>query len=188
MTRIVAFHQDTNGSNGEYAAHAERLRAECKSVGQPASIVKRNYGTDYLSITRAKPLFILEQLDKWNEPLLYLDVDSTILKVWDKPTPERIGWVARQNGLPHGHLHHLPNNTETREFLHAWLDALNGWEGGDHSAMWLAIKHTGYKWESLSGTDAYVGIGISDNEATHRAQRHLRSIRWGRTLRAQLAG
>lgn len=184
---MVAFHQDTDGSNGEYAEHAKRLRAECGKVGQRVSILKRDYGTDYLSITRAKPLFMLEQLDKHDGPIVYVDVDSTVLKAWDYPPSDRIGWAVNPNGRPYGHVHYLPNTVETRDFLHAWLTVLEGWEGGDHSALWLTVKQTGYEWDALKNIGTRIRFGISTNEATKRAHRHLDSIGWMATVRARLA-
>lgn len=185
---LVAFYQDTDLSNGEYAEHAKRLRVECKSVGQKASIVKRNYGDDYLAITRAKPLFMLEQLDKQDGPVLYVDVDSTVLKAWDYPESGRIGWAAKPNGRPYGHVHYLPNTDNTRDFLHTWLTILEDWEGGDHSAQWLAVKRTGLAWDALDNIGTRVRFGISTNEATKQAHAHLESIGWFDTVNTRLNG
>lgn len=186
MTLLVAFYQDTELTNGEYAEHAKRLRAECKTAGQKASIVKRDFGADYLSITRAKPRFMLEQLDKHDENIVYVDVDSTVLKAWDYPEFDRIAWAPKPNGRPYGHLHYLPNTPETREFLNAWATVAESWEGGDHTALWLTIKQTGYEWIPLENVGTRIRFGISTNEGTRQAQKHLESIGWLDTVRERL--
>jgi len=184
--KLVAFYQDTPLTHGEYAEHAKRLRAECKAVGMPASIVKRSYGDDYLAITRGKPKFMLEQLDKHGENLVYVDVDSTILKAWDYPQTDVIGWAAKPNGRPYGHVHYLPNTHSTREFLRAWIDILAYWEGGDHSALWLAVKRTGVTWMPLENIGTRVRFGISTNQGTREAKAHLDSIGWTRIVQERL--
>lgn len=187
--KLVAFYLDTPGSNGEYEAHAKRLRAQCKELGQDCSVVKfADAGTDYLSITRSKPRFMLEQLNKHDEDLVYVDVDSTLLKNFDAiGATEAIALAVKPNGRPYGHVVFLPNNDETRAFLQAWIDNLAEWEGGDHTAMWLTIKQTGYDWVQFDAAEEYVTAGLSDNDATRAAQAHLKSINWTSTVRERLA-
>lgn len=186
--KLVAFYQDTDGSNGVYAEHAKRLRTECKELGQDASIVKGKFGDDYLSITRGKPQFMLEQLDKHNEDLVYVDVDSHLLRDFnDLENLPTIAFAPKPNGRPYGHVMVLPNTDATREFLTAWAETVDGWEGGDHSAMWLTIKNLGYEWMTLPEWAERVEHVVSTHPDAVNAHAALKAAGWADTLRARLA-
>src|SRR5690606_26643071 len=134
---LVSFYQDTEKSGTYYKDSADRLKKQAKEVGQDHSIVKRNYGKDYLSITKAKPTFMLEMLKKHKgRDVVFVDVDSEILKPFDF-TFDTLAWAVKPNGHPYGHIHYLPNNEETIKFLEDWQAMLEDWEGGDHSALWV---------------------------------------------------
>lgn len=183
---MVAFYQDTPLTRGEYFRHARRLRSQARAVAQPLLVERRNFGDNYLAITRGKPRFMLEKLDQ-HGTIVYVDVDSQIRAVWDYPPSDRIGWARRTGGRPHDYVHYLPDNQATRDFLHVWLEILDsGWEGGDHTALWLAIKRTRLQWDALEDIQSRVDFVISDNESTRQAAEHLEAIGWRRTVRRRL--
>lgn len=184
---LVAFHQDTPLTGGEYRNHAIRLKMECDRVGWDSHIVHRQYGGDYLSIVKAKPLFMLEMLDTLTGPIVYLDVDSVVLKKWDYPEWDCIGWAAKPSGLPYGHVHYLPNTQETRDFLNAWLLNLEGWEGGDHSAMWVTMLERKTRWQEIPNIGSRIRHVHSQNESTRRANARLESMGWLATVGKRIA-
>lgn len=65
--------------NWEYEQHAQRMREECRRLGVPIDIRKRpNTGT-YLGNCRQKPEHIREVMEELDRPLLWIDVDGSLL-------------------------------------------------------------------------------------------------------------
>ncbi|GEM_PF-6322819 len=183
---LISFWQDTPKSVGYYQRESIRFSAECERVGQPATIVERNYGNEYLAITRAKPAFMLEMLNLYQgQDLVFVDVDSRIIRRIDFQY-NRIAWATKPDGKPYGHVHYLPNTPETIEFLEAWQSNTVGWEGGDHSALWLTLQQTGYVWEPIKNIGTRIRFGTSQTEDSKTSLAYLESIDWPNTLARRL--
>jgi hypothetical protein len=73
---VTSFYTDT----WEYPAHAERLRAECDALGLGHHIVERPDAGPYLANCRQKPVHLLETLRALGRPLLWVDVDGSIVR------------------------------------------------------------------------------------------------------------
>jgi hypothetical protein len=73
---IISFY--TN--DWEYPTHAERLREECRRLGLDHHIEEQPSTKDYISNTAIKPFFIRNCLVKFDRPILWLDVDGSILR------------------------------------------------------------------------------------------------------------
>jgi hypothetical protein len=73
---IISFY--TN--DWEYPVHAARLKLECIKLGFEHCIEERPSTKDYIQNTAIKPFFIKECLEKFKQPVLWIDVDALILK------------------------------------------------------------------------------------------------------------
>ena len=73
---IVSFY--TN--DWEYPAHAERLKRECEALGLEYRVERRDSAGGYIQNTCIKPFFIREMMLSEKRPLLWVDVDGSILK------------------------------------------------------------------------------------------------------------
>lgn len=67
----------------EYPNHAERLKKECNYFNLDFYIDERPSTSDYIRNTAIKPFFIKECLDKFQRPIVWIDVDALILKSFE---------------------------------------------------------------------------------------------------------
>ena len=77
---IVSFY--TRGNDGDYyGQHAERLRLECEALGLRVWLKEvQLVGRPWIEMLRMKPLVILEALEAVQGPVLWIDVDGSVLK------------------------------------------------------------------------------------------------------------
>lgn len=73
---IVSFY--TN--DWEYPKYAEMLKQNCIDLGLDYCIEERDSTGDYISNTALKPQFILDMLEKYQRPILWIDCDGSLLK------------------------------------------------------------------------------------------------------------
>ena len=66
--------------NWEYPASAVRLRQECEGLGLDHYIQERPDAGGYLENCRQKPVYLLEVMRRHDRPLLWIDVDGSILR------------------------------------------------------------------------------------------------------------
>jgi hypothetical protein len=90
----------------QYEAHGERLRKECRELGIPSFIQPVEDAGGYLANCRQKPQFILSALRRLNVPLLWVDVDASVL--WPPgPFPDGVEFMAsrkRASAARHWHV------------------------------------------------------------------------------------
>ena len=79
---ICSFYtQNPASENGSYYAdHANRLREECAKLNLATYIHEQPYQGSWISTLRLKPLVILKALDACRGPVLWLDVDGSIMR------------------------------------------------------------------------------------------------------------
>lgn len=63
-----------------YPHHARRLIAECESLDLEFHVEQRASAGGYLENTCQKPTFIRECLERFERPILWIDVDGSIVK------------------------------------------------------------------------------------------------------------
>lgn len=133
----------------EYPAHAERLRAECDALGLAHHIRELPDAGDYIANTRLKPAFLCDAMAELARPLLWIDVDGSILA---RPTALRsdVDFMGRRMPPRRDRVWHVGtlffNNTEpARALLSRWA-AMAG-DGSDEAAFDLA-------WPGFRGTHA----------------------------------
>lgn len=81
-----------------YPEHAARLTEECKRLGLDHHIERRESAGGYLENTCQKPTFIRECLDRLDRPVLWIDVDGSII---NRPDYFREpGWDFQARKMP----------------------------------------------------------------------------------------
>jgi len=77
---VVSFYT----ANWEYPTHAARLARECESLGLAHHIVELPDTGSWLKNTRLKSKFIWETINELKSPILWIDVDGSIVKLPDQ--------------------------------------------------------------------------------------------------------
>lgn len=75
--KLISFYADIDGSNF-YSSSGKRMIHRCKRLGIDHHIVELKSQRNYFKNTLMKPQFILDCLKKFNQPVLWVDVDSII--------------------------------------------------------------------------------------------------------------
>jgi len=81
-TTLISFYSDIDDTK-YYSKHAKRLRANCKELGISYDIRKKKSLGDYQLNCLSKPQFILDTLNKIEEPIVWMDIDTIIHKSLD---------------------------------------------------------------------------------------------------------
>ena len=130
QTLVISFYSDIE-DNTYYSDHGKRLQSECESFGMPYIIEhKESLGT-YRDNCLSKPRYILEKLEEYNRPLLWLDVDSRVhkpLDIFDTFGDDVDIAVASSNGQLSG-VKASPiffrNNDKAKSVLYTWMSAID---------------------------------------------------------------
>jgi len=115
-----------------YPECARQLRADCERLGVDCHIVERPSVRGWLANTRQKPAFLLEALRDLQRPILWTDVDSSLLSA-PGDLREDVDFMARKRP-PHQerawHVDTLYFNATTmaERLLELWIEYLT-----DHS-------------------------------------------------------
>lgn len=72
---VISFYTD----NGEYPAYADRLRTQCDALNLNHLIEKLPDTGDRLTNSKFKPKFISDCISKIKGPILWVDVDNSLL-------------------------------------------------------------------------------------------------------------
>lgn len=188
-TLLVSFYT----ADADYRDHAKRLQAECDALGLEHCIEERPSAGGYLENCCQKPFFIREMLERHKRPILWVDVDASILRepVWVERLPGKgYDMAARPNKRPNWRKFHVGTlwlNPTAIEFVDLWC-AKSG-ALSDESAFDETIK-TGIAVSVAELPRAYFVLpGMVEQNAciVHRisnwpgkdAQRH----RFGKVLR-----
>jgi hypothetical protein len=79
QTLVISYFTDVDG-NTYYSDHAKRLRSECDALNIPYEISNIPSQGSYQQNCLIKPKFIYSKLTQHCKPLLWLDIDTFILK------------------------------------------------------------------------------------------------------------
>lgn len=131
----------------EYPEHARRLQTECDALGLKHAIEERPSTNDYKKNTRIKPFFIREQIKRLKKPVLWLDVDSSLLGTPDELVKIKSYDMAAVRMREDNKLKRLWQvgvlffnyTPATIEFLDRWCDAATS--GTDEGAFEHAYKN-----------------------------------------------
>lgn len=116
--------------NGDWPAHGERLRGECIALGVPYMIETLPDAGGWLANCRQKPVYLLGLRYRVRGPLLWVDVDSSLLTV---PAHPRTDFVGRRKPPRDARAWHVDvmlfgDTPAALDLLIKWVGAL-----GDHS-------------------------------------------------------
>ena len=138
MTLIVSF--ATNDSH--YRKYPDRLRENCERYGLSHDIHIIEAWSNKRAHCANKPVFILEMLDKHQETVLWIDVDSVIMGAIRLPEGIDCGFCdnvyssRQKNPLQvTGGAMAFGNTKAARNFLNHWKDECAGGLEWDHDAM-----------------------------------------------------
>jgi len=115
-----------------YPECARQLMMDCVRLGVDHHIVERPSVHGWLANTRQKPFFLLEALRKLQRPILWTDVDSSLLRAPDD-LREDVDFMARKRPSHQDRDWHVDTlffnaMAAAEEFLELWIDHLT-----DHS-------------------------------------------------------
>ena len=79
QTLVISYFCDVDG-NTYYSDHAKRFKSECDALGVPYEISNITSQGSYQQNCLIKPKFIYSKLTQHQRPLLWLDIDTFILK------------------------------------------------------------------------------------------------------------
>jgi hypothetical protein len=153
---VISFYTNT----WEYPKHAERLKSECEKLGLNHHIEKLEDTGEWVHNTRLKPKFILDTLLKLKTPILWIDVDGSILKLPEElklPTGYDImGRHKRTEPERQWHVGTLffDYNERVIQFLQDWVDLCRRTVGTDETALETVWQNNpnGLTFKELSET------------------------------------
>lgn len=74
---IISYYTD----DWEYPKYAKKMKEDCVRLGLKRYIVKKDSAGGWIANTRMKSTFIYETMMRLREPVLWIDVDGSLLKV-----------------------------------------------------------------------------------------------------------
>lgn len=158
---VISFYTD----DWEYPTHAIRLKEECERLSLNYKIENLSSTKDYLSNTRLKPKFIKDKLLELKSPVLWIDVDGSILKSPDHLIQNIVntdfaGCKMETSNLL-GRIWHVGTlffnyTPASLKFLDFWIAHLNN--GSDEAAFNEA-------WKNFSEN---INVLILDKEQYHK--------------------
>jgi len=107
LPKLIAYYTEGDKKNF-YVNAAKNLEAQCKKYGFDYYFEKKPSFGDYTKNCKIKPKFILDCLTKFNEPVIFLDIDASltglipsefnnlmdydigITKTWHDPNPNEV--------------------------------------------------------------------------------------------------
>ncbi len=146
-------------ANWRYPQFAARLRANCEKLGHPHAIEERPDLGGWIANTCQKPTFILEKLQELSQPVLWLDVDGSLLSA-PKPLRSDVDFMAPRRPKKHPWdwwvWVMLFNPTPSVErLLRLWIDEVAVYTRGDDPAFDRVWKRHREEFWAAPLPDAY---------------------------------
>lgn len=145
--RLISYYCDIDGKTF-YSDNAKRLKARCDEMGITHTIEERkpviNQANQWLAAECIKPFFIRDMFDRYNEPLLWLDVDCNILKLPDFKVMGQWGFEWRHDNVPKDFVHYIEHTEANRAYLDAWCNEVKRLGACSHTALINTFTHLDY--------------------------------------------
>lgn len=154
--KLVSFYADRPDSNKYYENASKHFRIKCKELNLDYYVDELKFdGMDYWQITRQKPQFILQCLERFKETVVWVDIDDTIIA-----KPEHLDCDIGFQIFPKDYHHKRSrgkiaasgvsfNYTEKSIiFLKEWVARCENYKGkpkGDHDIIFGVIKDVDFK-------------------------------------------
>lgn len=122
-TLFITYYSDLP-PNTFYKDCAVNLQSTIKELGGRIHIEELPNLGSYASNCLRKPKFILDCLNKFKEPLIWIDADSKInqLPIELDNLEEDIACVEKANGCPESALIYFNNTDNSKEFITEWMN------------------------------------------------------------------
>jgi hypothetical protein len=133
QTLVISFYSDVDGRT-YYSDHAKRLATNLLEYNIPFNIQHKESKGSYRSNCLFKPRFILEKMNEYRKPLLWLDIDSIVhkeLTVFDQFSDKvDIGFAFTKTptkedptiGYPKASPIYVNYTPKTLEFMYKWVE------------------------------------------------------------------
>jgi hypothetical protein len=125
-TLFITYHSDIPPSDF-YKNCAKQLELKIKKLGGNLHVEELPNLGSYASNCLRKPKFILECLEKFNQPIIWIDADSKInkLPIEFDTISEDIACVEKANGCPESALIYFANTDKAKNFIKTWIELCN---------------------------------------------------------------
>lgn len=186
-TLFVTYYSDLPSSTF-YKDSALKLESRIKELGgRIYSEQLPNLGSYAMNCLR-KPKFILECLNKFNEPLIWIDADSRVnnLPVELDCIEEDVACIEKANGCPESALIYFNNTENSKNFIKSWMSGCSvDYPELDHPVlkeMWYN-KYSTERRKSLNDTvcsvrdDSKVTIILSKTDGKREHTRNVMNRR-----------
>tara|TARA_R100001015_G_C4624932_1_gene183256 strand:+ start:1524 stop:2249 length:726 start_codon:yes stop_codon:yes gene_type:complete len=147
---VISFYSDIEGHD-YYSRNAERLKKQLDNLGVPYDIQEKKSLGDYRLNCLSKPQYILDKMEKLDQPVIWLDIDSRVHKkladfenidpdvdiVFSSSMMEEVSKFMSEHGLTEIEGHLLPaiingmkasplyfgNTTGSKNILYGWIQS-----------------------------------------------------------------
>ena len=151
-TKFLSFYSDRNGTD-YYTQCADKLKSRFDELGASYHIEELASKENYMLNCLMKPKFILDSMEKLDEPLIWVDIDCRINKLPNEfdSIETDIGIVIREHDMktPHSALIFFNNTEKSKEFLREWIELCESkvseakvgkYTQGDHHQLILLME------------------------------------------------
>lgn len=152
-TKFISFYSNRSGTN-YYSTMYERMKSRLDELDATYHIEELESKDNYMLNCLMKPQFILDCIKKFDEPLVWVDIDCTVNQLPDEfdSVETDIAFALREhdNQTPHSALLFFNNTEKSIAFLEEWIkkckdveeDAASGnYTGGDHHLLIETTKN-----------------------------------------------
>lgn len=160
--KIISFYSEPEKTSTYYTEHSKRFVRECEQHGLDYHVEALDGEGNYFKNCRLKPGFVVSCMERFQQPLLWLDIDTYIKK---RPSLPNSDFAAIQRPIsaspPYPIFAHCLffNNTETStSLLRTWktsCDAETGPHVGDHSLLCKVLEKENFKYEYIEDFTKY---------------------------------
>jgi hypothetical protein len=194
-TRLISFYSDIENRT-YYSDNAKRLMSECQSLDIPYDIRHKESLGSYQLNCLSKPQFILDMLEEFKEPVLWMDADSKIhksLDIFDQFDDSVDLAIATANGSLTGMKAspiYFGYTDKSKQFIKSWIettkDIIENQVGVfDHEPLFslipmfnkeMDIRAVGPEyciWPGYTNENTYVTMGLADSETKKESLRSL---------------
>lgn len=146
--KIISFYTEPNDSSNFYTENSKRFIKECEKYGLDYHIEELESKKNYYANTKMKPYYIQSCLEKFNEPLIWMDIDTSILK---KPNflLDHLDFAAvkheKKTMRIHAYCLFFNNNENSHTLIRNWINSIENDTSsirGDHSHLCEILPKT----------------------------------------------
>lgn len=166
--KVISFYSEPKKDSTYYTDCYKKFKADCDKFSVDYDIKKLEGHGNYYKNTRMKPQFILDAINKFKMPVMWMDIDT---KLKSKPVIPRGDFdiccvrhsIKNQPYLFYAHLLYFRYNDEVVSFLKDWVKKCKeckNEKAGDHSLLFKVLKnHSNLKIKYIE--KPFCGFGLS---------------------------